>query len=315
MSSSVAAPEHIDEAAPFNMPDPSGPPVERRSQWAEVVRRLLRNRFATAGLILALALIVIAIFAPWISPHDPITQFDNGLSPVGMPLSPNSHFLLGTDELGRDMESRLIYGARISLLIGTLANGLAVLIGVVLGAIGGYFGRVAETIVMRLTDVMMAFPLILFLIALAVVLQPSVGIIILVIAIGGWPGTARLIYGEVVALKEREFIQAARAIGASDVGILVRHILPHLLPPIIVWTMLGVAPAILTESVLSFLGVGVQPPTPSWGNMIGEGQTNYFTAPWLVLWPGLALMLTVISFNLVGDGLRDALDIGEDLKR
>ncbi|MGH2389233.1 MAG: ABC transporter permease [Chloroflexota bacterium] len=276
-----------------------------------MTRRFLASRLAVVGLALAAALTTVAIFAPLITPHDPTAQFEGGISPLGLPLGPNGHFLLGTDTLGRDMESRLIYGARISLLIGTLANGLAVAIGVTLGAVGGFFGRAAETIVMRLTDVMMAFPLILLLIALAVVLQPSVGIIIIVIALGGWPGTARLIYGEVVALKEREFIQAARAVGASNLGILVRHILPHLYAPLIVWTMLGIAPAITTESVLSFLGVGVQPPTPSWGNMIGEGQANYLSAPWLVLWPGIALMLTVVSFNLVGDGLRDVLDVNQ----
>lgn len=259
---------------------------------------------------MALALIAIALAAPLVAPHNPIEQFDGGLSDVGAPLAPNTHFLLGTDTLGRDLESRLIYGARVSLLIGTLANGLAVAIGVTLGAIAGYFGRAIETVVMRLTDVMMSFPLLLLLIALAVILQPSVGIIVLVIAVGGWSNTARLIHGEVLSLKEKDFVLAARAIGVSDVGILARHILPHLLPSIIVWTMLGIAPAITTESVLSFLGVGVQPPTPSWGNIISEGQTAYLNAPWLVLCPGVALMLTVVSFNLIGDGLRDALFAG-----
>jgi peptide/nickel transport system permease protein len=280
------------------------------SPWAATARRFLANRLAVLGLVLSLALIAIAAAAPLIAPHNPIAQFYNGLSEVGAPLPPDGHFLLGTDLLGRDVESRLIYGARISLLIGTLANGLAVAIGVTLGAIGGYFGRVAETTIMRLTDVMMSFPLILLLIALAVALQPSVGIIIIVIALGSWVTTARLIHGEVLSLKEKDFIMAARAIGISDAGILLRHILPHLLPLIVVWTMLGIAPAILTESVLSFLGVGVQPPNPSWGNMISDGQNQFRNAPWLILCPGIALMLTVISFNLVGDGLRDALDVG-----
>ncbi|MGH2345195.1 MAG: ABC transporter permease, partial [Chloroflexota bacterium] len=214
--------------------DPEGTPVKYHNRRREMTRRFLASRLAVVGLALAAALTTVAIFAPLITPHDPTAQFEGGISPLGLPLGPNGHFLLGTDTLGRDMESRLIYGARISLLIGTLANGLAVAIGVTLGAVGGFFGRAAETIVMRLTDVMMAFPLILLLIALAVVLQPSVGIIIIVIALGGWPGTARLIYGEVVALKEREFIQAARAVGASNLGILVRHILPHLYAPLIV---------------------------------------------------------------------------------
>jgi peptide/nickel transport system permease protein len=311
MPGGAAVTREGDRIDQLNREEPEGTLVAYRSRRRDMTRRFLANRLAVVGLVLAVALATVAVFAPLISPHDPTAQFEGGISLIGLPLGPNGHFLLGTDTLGRDMESRLIYGARISLLIGTLANGLAVAIGVTLGAIGGFFGRIAETVVMRLTDVMMAFPLILLLIALAVVLQPSVGIIIIVIALGGWPGTARLIYGEVVALKEQEFIQAARAVGASNMGILVRHILPHLYAPIIVWTMLGIAPAITTESVLSFLGVGVQPPTPSWGNMIGEGQANYLSAPWLVLWPGIALMLTVISFNLVVDGLRDVLDVNQ----
>jgi peptide/nickel transport system permease protein len=237
-------------------------------------------------------------------------QFDSGLSNTGAPLPPNSHFLLGTDTLGRDVESRLIYGARISLLIGTLANGLAMAFGVTFGALAGYVGKTVETIIMRMTDVMMSFPLILLLIALAVVLQPSIGTIVVVIALGGWTGPARLIHGEVLALKEKDYILAARALGVSHLGILARHILPHLVPSIIVWTMLGIAPTILTEGTLSYLGVGVQPPTPSWGTTISEGQGMMQDAPWLILYPSLALMVTVVSFNLVGDGLRDAMFAG-----
>ena len=280
------------------------------SPWAVTARHFLSNRLAMVGLAASLALIGVAIFGPVIAPHNPITQFDGGLSDVGAPLSPNRHFLLGTDTLGRDVESRLIYGARISLLIGTFANGLAIAIGVTLGALAGYFGQTVETIIMRMTDVILSFPLILLLIALAVVLQPSIGTVIVVIAIGNWPGTARLIRGEVLSIKEKDFILAARAIGVSNLGILGRHILPHLVPSIIVWTMLGVAPTILYEGTLSFLGVGVQPPTPSWGNMISEGQGMVQNAPWLILYPSLALMMTVVAFNLVGDGLRDAMFAG-----
>lgn len=301
MQGQIIAAEAVEEA---------GSPAEHYSFWAETMRRLARQKLAMLGLVLALGLVGVAIAAPLIAPHDPIEQFDSGLSDDGSPLPSSSHFLLGTDSLGRDVESRLIYGARISLLIGTLANGLAIVIGTTLGAVAGYFGATVETIVMRLTDVMMSFPLILLLIALAVILQPSVGVIIVVIAIGGWTGTARLIRGEILSVKERDFVLAARATGSSDSAILVRHILPHVIPSIIVWAMLGIAPAIMTESVLSFLGVGVQPPTPSWGNMISEGQAYYRSAPWLVLYPGLALVLTVVSFNLVGDGLRDALYAG-----
>src|ERR687888_229729 len=284
--------------------------VAAYSPWAVTARHFLSNRLAMVGLIASLALIGVAICGPLITPHDPITQFDSGLSDVGAPLAPNSHFLLGTDTLGRDVESRLIYGARISLLIGTLANGLAMAIGVTCGALAGYVGKVVATIIMRLTDVMMSFPLILLLIALAVVLQPSIGTIVVVIAIGGWTGPARLIHGEVLSLKEKDFILAARALGVSELGILARHILPHLVPSIIVWTMLGIAPTILTEGALSYLGVGVQPPMPSWGTMIKVGQGMVQDAPWLILYPSLALMVTMVSFNLVGDGLRDAMFAG-----
>jgi peptide/nickel transport system permease protein len=305
----------IDELASEAPATAAAPPeqeitIERYSPWRDAFRRLISNRLALVGLCIAVALILVAIFAPLVAPHDPTFQFDGGLSDEGGPLPSSMNFLLGTDSLGRDVESRLIYGARISLLIGTLANGIAVVIGMSLGALAGYFGGAVETGIMRLTDVMMSFPLILLLIALAVVLQPSVGVIIVVIAIGGWTGTARLIHGEILSLKERDFILAARATGVSDIGILLRHVWPHLVPSMIVWGMLGIAPAIMTESVLSFLGVGVQPPTPSWGNMISEGQAYYRSAPWLVLYPGLALVLTVVSFNLVGDGLRDALYMG-----
>jgi len=194
----------------------------RASRARDVIaRHFVANRLAIGGVIVSLALISVAIVGPFVVPHDPIAQFDSGLSDVGAPLPPNAHFLLGTDTLGRDLESRLIYGARISLVIGTLANGLAIAIGVTLGALAGYAGKVVETLVMRCTDVMMSFPLILLLIALAVVLQPSIGTTIVVIAIGGWTGTARLIHGEVLSIKEKDFILAAHAVGVSPFNIIV----------------------------------------------------------------------------------------------
>jgi peptide/nickel transport system permease protein len=262
------------------------------------------------GLILSLTLITVAVLGPIVTPHDPIEQYDNGLSEIGAPLPPNAEFRLGTDQLGRDVASRLIYGSRVSLLIGILANGLAILIGGVIGALAGYAGRPVDTILMRCTDVMMTFPLILLLIALALILKPSVTTIIVVIGIGGWTGTARLVRGQVLSVKERDFIMAAHVLGASRMAILRRHIAPHLLPQIITWYTLGIAPTILTESALSYLGVGVQPPQPSWGNMIAEGQTLMAYAPWLILFPCLTLILTVVAFNLVGDGVRDALYAG-----
>ena len=280
----------------------------KRSQSA--VRSFVSNRLALLGLILSVILITVAVLGPIVAPHDPIEQYDNGLSEIGAPLPPNAEFRLGTDQLGRDVASRLIYGSRISLLIGILANGLAILIGGVVGALAGYTGRMVDTVLMRFTDVMMTFPLILLLIALAVILQPSVTTIIVVIGIGGWTGTARLVRGQVLSIKERDFIMAAHVLGASRWGILRRHILPHLMPQIITWYTLGIAPTILTESALSYLGVGVQPPQPSWGNMIAEGQTLMAYAPWLILFPCATLILTVVAFNLVGDGVRDALYVG-----
>jgi peptide/nickel transport system permease protein len=275
-----------------------------------IARHFFSNRLAVLGLILSAAFITLAVVGPFVAPHDPIKQFESGLSEVGAPLPPNAHFLLGTDQLGRDVESRLIYGLRVSLVIGILANGLAILIGVVVGGLAGYAGGVVETVLMRLTDVMMAFPLILLLIALAVILQPSITTIIVVIAIGGWTGTARLVRGQVLSIKERDFIVAARAVGVAHWGVLRRHILPHLVPQIIVWYTLGIAPTILLESALSYLGVGVQPPQPSWGNMIAEGQVVMEYAPWLILFPCAVLILAVVAFNLMGDGLRDALYAG-----
>jgi peptide/nickel transport system permease protein len=274
------------------------------------VRAFVSNRLAMFGLVLSLTLITVALLGPIVAPHDPIEQYDNGLSDIGAPLPPNAEFRLGTDQLGRDVASRLIYGSRVSLLIGTLANGLAILIGGVIGALAGYAGRIVNTILMRFTDVMMTFPLILLLIALALILKPSVTTIIVVIGIGGWTGTARLVRGQVLSVKERDFIMAAHVLGASRMGILRRHILPHLLPQIITWYTLGIAPTILTESALSYLGVGVQPPQPSWGNMIAEGQTLMAYAPWLILFPCVTLILTVVAFNLVGDGIRDAMYAG-----
>jgi peptide/nickel transport system permease protein len=271
------------------------------------VRRFLANRLAVIGLILSVTLITLAVFGPFIAPYNPIEQHENGLTEIGAPLPPNAEFLFGTDRLGRDVASRLIYGSRVSLVIGTLANGLAIVIGCVVGALAGYAGRVVDTVLMRFTDVMMAFPLILLLIALAVILQPSVTTIILVIGIGGWTGTARLIRGQVLSIKEKDFILAAHVVGASRRRILQQHILPHLMPQIITWYTLGIAPTILTESALSYLGVGVQPPQPSWGNMISEGQVVMGYAPWLILFPCATLILTVVAFNLVGDGVRDAL--------
>ncbi len=279
-----------------------------RSQWALVWYRFRRNRMALLGGTIVTLLILVAIFAPLLAPHDPAQIFDNGLNLDGTPAAPSAAFPLGADPLGHDQLSRIIYGARVSLVIGIVANGLAVLIGVVLGAIGGYFSGAVGMVVMRVTDVMMAFPILLLAIALVAVLKPSIWIIIAVIAFVYWTPITRIVHGQVLTIKEREFVEAARAVGTGHGRILRSHILPHIVPVIIVYATLGIATNVLFEAALSFLGVGVQPPTPSWGAMISEGQSYYRSAPWLVIFPGLAIMLTVLGFNLLGDGLRDALD-------
>jgi peptide/nickel transport system permease protein len=279
-----------------------------RSHWALAWYRLRRNKAAVLGAVIVTALLLAAIFAPYLAPHDPNQPFDSGLTLDGSPASPNSAFLLGADTLGRDLLSRILYGARISLTIGIVANGLAMLIGVGAGLVGGYFAGWVGTVVMRVTDVMMAFPVLLLAIALVAVLKPSLWIVIGVIAFVYWTPIARIVHGQVLTIKQREFVEAARAIGAGQWRIVFRHVLPHLIPVIIVYTTLGIATNVLFEAALSYLGVGVQPPTPSWGAMISDGQSYYRSAPWLVLYPGLAIMLTVLGFSLLGDGLRDALD-------
>jgi peptide/nickel transport system permease protein len=249
-----------------------------------------------------------ALAAAWVAPFAPDEQFFDGLTLEGAPLPPNERFLLGTDLLGRDLLSRLIYGARTSLIIGIVANGAAVLIGTLLGVTAGYLGSWTGTVIMRFTDLMMAFPALLLAIALAAIFSPSLWIVALVIAMVNWVQVARVVYTQTTALVEKEFIEACRALGASDLRILFRHIIPHLVPTMLVWATLGIATTVLLEATLSFLGVGVRPPTPSWGNIIFENQTYFATAPWLVFFPGMAILLLALSFNLVGDALSDALD-------
>jgi peptide/nickel transport system permease protein len=282
--------------------------IEHRSTWQDVWQRFRRDKFAVVGAVLILLLIAMAVFAPWIAPHDPTMQYEDGITMQGQPVGPSAKFLLGTDPLGRDLLSRIIYGARVSLVIGVLANGFALVLGVVFGLAAGYFRGGTETFLMRATDVMMAFPIYLLAIALVSVLKPSIWILILVIGIVYWTPMTRVIHGEVLSIREKEFVDAARLTGCSNARVLFRHILPHLVAVVIVYTSLGIATTILFESTLSYIGLGVQPPTPSWGQMISEGQSYYLSAPHLVIYPGLAIMITVLAFNLVGDGLRDAFD-------
>ncbi len=287
---------------------------EEAGYFALAWRRLRRDRAAMVGAALVVVIVLAALLAPLLAPHDPTEQFRDGLTPDGQPvpstlLAEGSwRFPLGADANGRDLLSRILYGARVSLVVGVLANTLAVTIGTLVGSAAAFFGGPLETLLMRFTDVMMAFPTLLLAMTLVAILKPSLWIIILVIGAVYWTWIARVVYGQVVALRERDYVTATRALGAGRLYILARHILPQLVPTIIVWGTLGIATNVMLEASLSYLGIGVQPPTPTWGGMIQQGQSYYRTAPWMVIFPGLAIMLTVFAFNLLGDGLRDALD-------
>ncbi|TDL78104.1 ABC transporter permease [Palleronia sediminis] len=286
--------------------DPARPP--RRGRAREVWSQLLRRPRAVFGLTIIAIMVFAAVFAPLIMPQDPFAQNFDGLDLMGAPLPPGGDYLLGSDLLGRDLFSRLILGTRTSLIIGVLANGIAVLLGAGVGITAGYFGGWTAAILMRFTDLMMAFPALLLAIVLAAIFQPSLLIVALVIAMVNWVQMSRVIYTETRSLAEREFIQVQRAIGSGTFRILLRHLLPHLLSSIIVFGTLGISTTVLLEATLSYLGVGVQPPIPSWGNIIYENQTYFSTAPWLVFFPGLLIVLLALAFNLVGDALRDILD-------
>lgn len=265
--------------------------------------RFLRNRLAVAGGVVVVSLFVVSILAPWIAPYDPNEiNIDRVLEP------PSPEHLFGTDQLGRDVLSRIIWGSRISLKVGFVATGIAIVIGAVLGAVAGYYGRWVDSVIMRFVDVMLCFPSFFLILAVIALLEPSIWNIMIVIGLTGWMGITRLVRADFISLKERDFVQAARVIGASDSTIIFRHILPNAMASVLVAATLGVAGAILTESALSFLGIGVQPPTPSWGNILTAGKDNIDIAWWLSLYPGMAILVTVLGYNLLGEGIRDSLD-------
>jgi peptide/nickel transport system permease protein len=273
-----------------------------------VVRSLVRQPTALFGLAVVLLVVVLALAAPLIAPFSPDEQMFDGLTLEGAPMPPDGQFLLGTDTLGRDLFSRMLYGARTSLIIGLVANGIAVAIGLFIGIVAGYMRGFMGNVLMRFTDLMMAFPALLLAIVLAALLRPSLWIVAMVIALVNWVQVARIVYTETRGLVERDFIMAERSLGAGHGRILLLHILPHLIPTAIVWGTLGIATTVLLEATLSFLGIGVQPPQPSWGNIIFESQSYFQAAPWLVFFPGAVILLTALAFNLVGDALRDILD-------
>jgi peptide/nickel transport system permease protein len=260
------------------------------------------------GLTIILITVVAAVAAPWLAPFGRDEQLFEGLTIEGAPIPPGAPFYLGTDLLGRDLLTRILYGARTSLVIGVVANGMALLIGTLVGVTAGYFRGWVGSLLMRFTDLMMAFPALLLAICLAAIFTPSLWIVALVIALVNWVQVARVLYTETTSLAERDFIAAERALGAGNGRILWLHVLPHLVPTIIVWGTLGISTTVLLEATLSFLGIGVQPPQPSWGNIIFENQTYFQAAPWLVFFPGIAILLLALAFNLLGDALRDVLD-------
>jgi peptide/nickel transport system permease protein len=269
----------------------------------DFLERFFKNKMAVAGSIVVLLLFAVSLLAPWIAPYDPSTiDLKHVLAP------PSFGHPLGTDQLGRDVLSRMIWGARISLKVGFVATGIAMLIGTILGAASGYYGRWVDATIMRFVDIMLCFPTFFLILAVIAILEPSIWNIMIVIGLTGWMGITRLVRADFISLKERDFVSAARVIGASDFRIIFVHILPNAMASVLVATTLGIAGAILTESALSFLGIGVQPPIPSWGNILTAGKDNIDIAWWLSLYPGLAILITVLGYNLLGEGIRDSLD-------
>jgi len=269
----------------------------------EFWKRFSKNKIALAGSCVVILLFVISILAPWLAPYDP-----NQINLKLVLSPPSGSHLCGTDQLGRDVLSRMIWGARISLKVGFVATGIAILIGAVLGAVAGYYGRWTDAVIMRFVDIMLCFPTFFLILAVIALLEPSIWNIMIIIGLTGWMGITRLVRADFTSLKERDFVLAARAIGAGDFRIIFIHILPNAMASVLVAATLGVAGAILTESALSFLGIGVQPPTPSWGNILTAGKDNIDIAWWLSLYPGLAILITVLGYNLLGEGIRDSLD-------
>lgn len=266
-------------------------------------KKVLSNPLAKAGFMIILIVFLLAMLAPWVSPYDP-----DFINVKAILLAPSAQHWMGTDGLGRDVLSRMLHGGRISLLVGLVAVGISTAIGIILGAIAGYYRGWVDTIIMRLVDVMLSIPSFFLILAVIAFLTPSIINIMIVIGLTSWMGVTRLVRAEFLSLSEREFVQASRALGAKDARLIFTHLLPNSLTPIIVSSVLGVASAVLMESGLSFLGLGVQAPQASWGNILTDGKEYIQFAWWLSLYPGMAILITVLGYNLLGEGLRDALD-------
>jgi ABC-type dipeptide/oligopeptide/nickel transport system permease subunit len=269
----------------------------------EIWKALKRRRLAMTGGAVIVLLVVLGIAGPWIAPYDPLDQ-----DLLHSLQSPSWNHWFGTDSFGRDILSRVLYGARISLLVGIASQGIAFSLGVAMGLVSGYYGGKVDSLIMRLADVTLAFPTLLLLIAITAAFQPGLTVVFVAIGVVGWAGLARLVRSQTLVVRELDFVQAARALGMNDFRLLSRHVLPNTLAPAIIAVTLGMAGAILLEAALSFIGLGAQPPTPSWGSMISDGRDLLRTAPWISVFPGLAIGFVVLGFNLFGDGLRDAMD-------
>jgi peptide/nickel transport system permease protein len=266
-------------------------------------KRFKKNKLAVAGGVIVLALFILAILAPSISPYNP-----NDIDRTQILEPPGSKHPLGTDDLGRDVLSRMIWGARISLAVGFVAVGISTFIGIILGSLSGYYGGWTERVIMRFIDIMLTIPTFFLILAVIAFIGSSIWNIMIVIGLTSWMGVARLVRAEFLSLKEREFVLAAKALGASDLQIIFRHIMINSMAPVLVSAVLGVAGAVLVESALSFLGIGIQPPTPSWGNILTLGKDNIEIAWWLSVFPGLSILVTVLGYNLLGEGIRDSID-------
>lgn len=276
--------------------------VAHRSERRRTLDRFLRYKPGVLGGAIVILLILVAIFAPLVAPYSPYEKVGRRADP------PSSEFWLGNDEIGRDVFSRLIYGTRVALIVGIGAILITVCIGVVIGATAGYFGGKVDTMLSRVVDTLMAFPLLALLVTLSALFAPSIVNVVIIIGVTVWASYARLVRADVMSLKEREFVLAARSVGVGDARIIGRHILPNIVGPVIVLASLDIGSIIILESALSFLGLGVRPPTPSWGGMLSAGRSLLRNAPHIAVAPGIAIMVTVLAFNLLGDGLRDALD-------
>lgn len=283
----------------------SGQSGASRSQWALAWLAFRKNRVAVAATAVVTLSYLVALLTPLLAPFDPAAQ---GNLTTERLLGPSPLHPLGTDQFARDVLSRVLYGARISLTIGFVAMGISITIGTLLGAVSGFVGGKLDAIVMRLVDMVLSFPRLVLLIAIIAFFEPSIFLIVAVLGLTQWPHPTRLVRGEVLSIREREFVQAGRALGLSGARIIGRHVIPNTLAPVIVAATLGIGDTIVLEAGLSFLGLGVQPPTPSWGTMVADGRDNLFGAWWISTFPGLAIVLVVLSFNIAGDGLRDALD-------